>query len=111
MSYTQPATLSDGATVRVRVERGLTDDAVFHEQNSNNPNGGGRIYWSGQGLYLMWGGGEREQMLRMQDPRFESADSIADAAAKALAFFTQCAEGCIRHAQAEGIPVRACYAA
>ncbi|MGV9312616.1 hypothetical protein ACWDR0_10515 [Streptomyces sp. NPDC003691] len=105
---TDRVTLSDGATVRVRVERGITDDAVLHEQNSNNPGGGGRIYWSGQNLYLMFDGRE---LLPMQNPRYEFAGTADEAAENALAFFTECAENCIQHANAEGIPVRACYGA
>ncbi|MEW1694508.1 hypothetical protein [Streptomyces sp. NPDC091278] len=106
-SHTDHAPLSDGATVRVRIERGLTDDAVLHELNTNNPGGGGRIYWSGQNLYLML---DRE-LLPMQNPRYEFAGTADEAAEMALAFFTECAENCIRHAQAEGIPVQACYGA
>jgi hypothetical protein len=106
-THTDRATLSDGATVRVRIERGITGDAVLHELNANNPNGGSRIYWSGEGLYLML----RDDLLRMQNPRYEFAGTATEAAEKALAFFTECAESCIRHAQAEGIPVQACYGA
>ncbi len=106
-THTDRLTLSDGASMRVRIERGLTGDAVFHEQNANNPRGGGRIYWSGEGLYLMFGDG----LLRMQNPRFEMAQTLSDAAEKALAFFVECAENCIQHAKAEGIPVHACYGA
>ncbi|MFE7124059.1 hypothetical protein [Streptomyces sp. NPDC057617] len=98
-------TLSDGAGLRVRIERGLTGDAVFHERNANNPSGGGRIYWRGERLYLMF----NDELLAMQDPRFEFAVSEADAAEKALAFFVQCAEGCIAHAAEWGIPVEQCY--
>ncbi|MFJ3974861.1 hypothetical protein [Streptomyces sp. NPDC090021] len=103
--YTDRMTLSDGATIRVRIERGLTGDAVLHELNSNNWRGGGRIYWSGGALYLMFG----DELLQMQNSRYETAGTTAEAAEKALAFFTECAENCIRHAQAEGIPVRDCY--
>jgi hypothetical protein len=103
--YTDRMTLSDGATVRVRIERGITGDAVFHELNSNNWRGGGRIYWSGEGLYLMFG----DDLLRMQNSRYESAGTAAEGAEKALAFFTECAENCIRHARGEGIPVSQCY--
>ncbi|MGW3336182.1 hypothetical protein ACWDCL_01710 [Streptomyces sp. NPDC001009] len=107
--YTDRLTLSDGATVRVRIERGLTDDAVLHELNSNNWKGGGRIYWSGSALYLMWG--ERDELLPIQNPRYESAGTVTEAAAKALAFFAHCAENCITHARTWGIPVQSCYGA
>ncbi|WP_042800936.1 hypothetical protein [Streptomyces sp. C] len=104
-THTDRLPLSDGASIRVRIERGLTGDAVFHEQNTNNPRGGGRVYWSGEGLYLMFG----NELLRMQNSRFEFAETVADAAEKSLAFFVECAESCIRHARDEGIPVSQCY--
>ncbi|MCC2278921.1 hypothetical protein LKL35_26345 [Streptomyces sp. ET3-23] len=104
-TQTETVTLSDGATLRVSIERGPTGDAVFHERNTNNPRGGGRIYWRGEHLYLLF----NDELLAMQDPRFEFAHGEADAAEKALAFFVQCAESCIQHARAEGIPVEHCY--
>ncbi|NUV86619.1 hypothetical protein G6W61_10415 [Streptomyces sp. KAI-26] len=103
--YTDRVTLSDGATVRVRIERGMTGDAVLHELNSNNWAGGGRIYWSGGNLYLMFG----DELLAMQNARYDMAGSVTQAAEKALAFFVECAENCIRHAKHEGVDISACY--
>ncbi|MFE0104162.1 hypothetical protein [Streptomyces sp. NPDC059009] len=103
--YTDRVSLSDGATIRVRIERGATGDAVLHELNSNNWQGGGRIYWRGERLFLMFG----DELLAMQNARYEFAGTLADAAEKAVAFFVECAENCIRHAKSEGIPVSACY--
>ena len=103
--YTDRVTLSDGAAIRVRIERGMTGDAVFHELNSNNWAGGGRIYWSGGSLYLLFG----DELLAMQNSRYESAGTLAEAAETALAFFVECAENCIRHAKSEGVDISACY--
>ncbi|MFF7254821.1 hypothetical protein [Streptomyces microflavus] len=105
--YTDRVTLSDGATIRVRVERGAMGHVMLHELNSNNWRGGGRILWYGERLHLMFG----EEPHAMQNPRFEFAGTVEEAAEKALAFFVECAENCIRHAQGEGIPVSACYGA
>ncbi|MEV3858449.1 hypothetical protein AB0J38_29560 [Streptomyces sp. NPDC050095] len=105
--YTDRVTLSDGATIRVRIERGITGDAVFHELNSNDWSGGGRIYWLGERLFLMFG----DELLAMRNARYELAGTLAEAAETALAFFVECAETCISHAKSEGIPVSDCYAA
>ncbi|MFJ9158714.1 hypothetical protein ACIRPS_18165 [Streptomyces griseoviridis] len=104
-THTEAVALSDGASLRVRIERGPTGDAMFHERNANNPSGGGQIYWFGEHLYLIFNG----ELLAMQDPRFEFAGTVDEAAEKALAFFVQCAEGCITHAREWGIPVAQCY--
>ncbi|MFF4244329.1 hypothetical protein ACFYY2_07615 [Streptomyces sp. NPDC001822] len=105
MTHTEAVTLSDGATVRVRIERGPMGDAMLHEQNSNNWRGGGRIYWRGRRLHLMFG----DDSMPMQNPRFEFADDVDEAAEMALAFFVECAESCVTHAKGEGIPVQSCY--
>ncbi|MER6314591.1 hypothetical protein ABT237_12585 [Streptomyces sp. NPDC001581] len=104
-SYTETITLSNGAKLRVRIERGLTNDVVLHEQNDLNPFGGGRIYWLAGVLFLMFG----DELLRMQNARYEFAETASEAAEKALAFFLECAETCIQHAKAEGIPIADCY--
>lgn len=106
-NHTETVTLSDGATLRVRIERGPMGDVMLHEENGNNGNGGGRIYWRTSRLYLMFG----DKAMPMENPRFENADTIAEAAEMALAFFVECAENCIQHAKAEGIPVEHCYTA
>ncbi|MFF7021436.1 hypothetical protein ACFY97_10515 [Streptomyces klenkii] len=104
-THTETITLSNGAKLRVRIERGPTNDVVLHEQNDLNPFGGGRIYWLGRVLFLMFG----DELLRMQNARYEFAETASEAAEKALAFFAECAETCIQHAKAEGIPVENCY--
>src|SRR5262245_9761841 len=105
--YTDRVRLSDGATIRVRIERGPTGDAVLHELNSNNWQGGGRIYWRGERLFLLFG----DELLVMQNARYEFAGTLADAAETALALVVECAAHCIRHAQRAGIPLSDCYAA
>ncbi|MFE7479993.1 hypothetical protein [Streptomyces sp. NPDC057552] len=104
-TYTETITLSNGAKLRVRIERGLTGGVVLHERNDLNPFGGGRIYWLGQVLFLMFG----DELMRMQNARYEFAKTESEAAEKALAFFAECAETCIRHAVAEGVAIESCY--
>lgn len=104
-NYTETVTLSDGATLRVRIERGRAGDVMLHEQNANHGGGGSRIYWRSSRLYLMVG----DEMHAMVNPRFEHAESVDEAAELALGFYVECAESCIRHARAEGIPVAHCY--
>lgn len=103
-THTDPITLSDGATIRVRIERGPTGDAIFHEDYARHPHGSA-IYWRGHQLYLLWG----DKLHPIELPRFESADSLSEAAETALAFFAKCAEDTIAHARDQGIPVEECY--
>lgn len=102
---TEAVTLSNGEILYVCIERGPAGDVLFHEQNTMNPHGGGRIYWRISRLYLMNG----DDSMPMLNPRFQRAESIGEAAELALGFFVECAESCIQHARAEGISVEHCY--
>ncbi|MFI9205263.1 hypothetical protein [Streptomyces sp. NPDC053048] len=104
-THTETFSLSNGAALSVRIERGPAGDVMLHEQNTMNPHGGGRIYWRISRLYLMNG----DEAMPMRNPRFECAETVGEAAELALGFFVECAESCIQHARAEGIPVEHCY--
>jgi hypothetical protein len=107
-THTDPLTLSDGATIRVRIERGPTGDAMLHEEYGRHPHGSA-IYWRGNRLFLVWG--QDRELLPIENPYFEFAETVEDAAKIALAFFALTAEEVIAHARESGIPVEACYAA
>ncbi|PCG86388.1 hypothetical protein CIB93_09150 [Streptomyces sp. WZ.A104] len=101
---TEPITLSDGATIRVRIERGPTGDTILHEDYARHHDASA-IYWRGHQLYLVW----EDQLHPIEHPQFKLATTLDEAAETALAFFAKCAEDTITHAREHGIPVEACY--
>lgn len=101
--YTDPATLSDGTTLKVRIERGIAT-TVYHEVPSRDRPAGSMVRID-SGMYLVVQG----HLYPVMVDRYSHAGNDAEGAEIALAFFTESAEACIEHAQVEGIPIEQCY--
>jgi hypothetical protein len=97
--------LSDNTTIRVKVQRTIAG-TYFHEVPSRKrkPNSMMRL---GNSMFALFG--PRQDMIPVRHPEYEYAASDDDGARKALAFFVECAESCIKEAEKEGLPVEKMY--
>lgn len=98
-------TLSDGTTIRVRVSKGLIG-TEYREMPSRNLRAGAMLRIDRR-MYVI--AGPNNDLVPVQHPDYEYATTDTEGARKALAFFVEAAESCIKHAQEEGIPVERCY--
>ncbi|PPT14834.1 hypothetical protein [Streptomyces cinnamoneus] len=101
--YTDTVTLTDGTTLKIRIERGIAG-TVFREVPSRQ-RPAGSLMRIGTAMHLV----TRSHLTPIVPDRWASAADDAEGAEIALAFFTESAEACIEHASAEGIPVEQCY--
>ena len=99
--------LSDGTTITVRTVRGIIG-TEFQEVPSRKRKANTMIRIDSRMYCLI---GPRKDMIPVRHPEYSYAGSDAEGARKALAFFVECAEGCIAEAAKEGIPVEQCYGA
>lgn len=98
-------TLSDGTTIRVQVQRTIAG-TFFHEVPSRKRKGNSMMLLGTQMFALF---GPRQELIPVRHPDYSYASDDKEGAKKALAFFVDCAEGCIAEAEKEGIPVEKCY--
>jgi hypothetical protein len=98
-------TLSDGTTVRVKVQRTIAG-TYFHEVPSRKRKANSMMRL-GTSMFAICG--PRQDLVPVSNSKYDYAGSDDDGARKALAFFVECAEGCIKEAEKEGIPVEQCY--
>lgn len=102
---------SDGTEFRARVERGIMG-TLLRVTHSTIKTAGGELLWDhpyGTALWYLPRGG-RGQLVRITHPDYEYAATRAEALRKALAFFGESYESCLKHAAEEGIDVRGCFA-
>ncbi|MFI8815703.1 MULTISPECIES: hypothetical protein [unclassified Streptomyces] len=100
-------TLSDGTTVRVKVER-ATIGTHFHEVPSRKRKANSMLRM-GNSMFAVVG--PRQDLIPVRHPDYEYASTDDEGARKALAFFVECAESCIKEAKRERISVEQCYGA
>ena len=105
MSKKNIHTLSDGTTITVRSVKGIIG-TEYREVPSRKRKAGAMLRIDGR-MYAIFG--PRQDLIPVRHPDYEYASSDAEGARKALAFFAEAAEGCIKHAEEEGIPVEQCY--
>ncbi|MFG3223288.1 hypothetical protein ACGF07_00710 [Kitasatospora sp. NPDC048194] len=102
-SYTDTVTLTDGTTLKIRTERGITGTVYREIPSRQRP--AGSLMRIGNTMHLV----TRGYLTPIVPDRWSRAADDKEGAAIALAFFTESAEACIEHAKAEGIPVEQCY--
>ncbi|MBF9135287.1 hypothetical protein I0C86_41285 [Plantactinospora sp. S1510] len=98
-------TLSDGTTIRVRIERGIVG-SVYHEVPSRK-RPGGRLMRVDSHMFLL--AGKRDDMVPVSHPDYAYAADDTAGAALALRFFVEGAESIIREATKDGLPVEQYY--
>ncbi|MCC3766468.1 hypothetical protein [Streptomyces sp. UNOC14_S4] len=98
-------TLSDGTTIRVRTIKGIVG-TEYREIPSRKRKAGSLLRIDNKMFALF---GPEKMLVPIQHPDYAYAATDAAGARKALAFFVEAAEGCIKHANEEGIPVEECY--
>ncbi|MFF9649710.1 hypothetical protein [Streptomyces sp. NPDC014622] len=97
--------LSDGTTVHVKVERTIA--GTFFREVPSRKRKANSMMRIGNHMFAIVG--PRQDLIPVRHPSYEYAASEDEGARKALAFFTECAEGCIKEAEKEGIHVEQCY--
>jgi hypothetical protein len=97
--------LSDGTTIRVKVERTIA--GTFFREIPSRKRKATSMMRLGHSMFAIVG--PRQDLIPVRHPSYEYAASDDDGARKALAFFVECAESCIKEAEKEGIPVEQCY--
>ena len=105
MTSTRTHTLSDQTTIRIRRRTGIIG-TEFQELPSRNRKAGTMLR-IGDRMYLVLG--PRQDLVPVSNPDYQHAKSNAEGERKALAFFVQAAEDCIKHAAEHRIPVEDCY--
>lgn len=98
-------TLSDGTTIKIRVERGIIG-TVFHEVPSRKRKSGALLRMGNRMCLLVKDG---KDFVPIRHPDYEYAADDKAGADAALRFFVDSAEATIKHAAEEGIPVEDCY--
>ncbi|MEW1547544.1 hypothetical protein [Streptomyces tsukubensis] len=98
-------TLSDGTTIRVQSVKTIIG-TEYREVPSRKRKANKMLRMDGR-MYAAFG--PKETLIPVRHPDYAYASTDADGARKALAFFVECAEGCIKQAAQEGIPVEQCY--
>lgn len=97
--------LSDGTTIRVKVERTIAG-TYFREVPSRKRKANSMMRLGNQMFTIL---GPRQDLIPVRHPNYDYASSDDAGARKALAMFVEVAESCIKHAEEEGIPVEQCY--
>ena len=97
--------LSDGTYIRVRVERTIAG-TYFHEVPSRKRKASSMLRLGNHMFGLF---GPRRDLVPIRHSDYEYARTDDEGARKALAFFAEGAESCIKEAEKEGIPVEHCY--
>lgn len=98
-------TLSDGTTIRVRIVRGIVG-TEYREVPSRKRKANAMLRID-RSMYSVVG--PKAALVPVRHPDYAYASTDAEGARKALAFFVEVAESCIKHAREEGIPVEQCY--
>jgi hypothetical protein len=98
-------TLSDGTTISVKVVRGIVG-TEYREVPSRKRKANTMLRIDNR-MYALFG--PKQAMIPVRHPDYEYASTEAEGARKALAFFVEGAEACIKHAAEEGISVEDCY--
>lgn len=101
----KPHRLSDGTTINVRSIKGLIG-TEYREVPSRKRKAGVMMRIDNR-MYVILG--PRKSLVPVRHPDYGYAGSDTEGARVALALFVEAAEGCIKHAQEEGIPVEQCY--
>lgn len=98
-------TLSDGTTIRVSMSKSIIG-TEYREIPSRKRKANTMLLMDGK-MFAVFG--PKKALIPVRHPDYQHASSDAEGARKALAFFVECAEGCIKEAKREGIPVEQCY--
>ncbi|AXK35783.1 hypothetical protein DVA86_27280 [Streptomyces armeniacus] len=98
-------TLSDGLTICFRAVDGIIGTA-YREVQSRPRKASSLLCIDGH-MYGVFG--PRGDLVPVQHADYAYAATNAEGARKALAFFIEAAESCIKHAAEQGVPVEECY--
>ena len=98
-------TLSDGTTIKVRSVKSIIG-TEYREVPSRKRTAGTMLRIDSR-MYMIFG--PKQSLVPVRHPDYEYASTDAEGARKALAFFVEAAEGCIKEAAEQGIPVEQCY--
>lgn len=98
-------TLSDGTTIKIRSVKSIIG-TEYQEVPSRKRKAGTMLRIDGR-MYMIFG--PKKALVPVRHPDYEYASTDAEGARKALAFFVEAAEACIKHAAEERIPVERCY--